>query len=257
MPSVPRHEAVPSRVFAIDTARALAVLALVSYHKIGDSHTGGLRIAYPDPLRIFADALIDVRMPLFAAIAGLVYAMRPPGQSGLGRFLIGKMRRLAVPGVVATAIFAASANHLGTGFAVDGPVWWPFVSGYAHFWFLQAMLVIFVVWAPLDALTEGRALPWAFGGSMGFLVSGATIPTEVMSLARVIDLLPYFLAGVGLWRWRAAIHAHRRAVAVAAAAALMAGMTWNFAGLARHGTLSLDRHDLQSLITAMGHASSA
>ena len=43
--------------------RGLAVLLLVSFHVIGATSDAGLQLDYPHPLRVFADLLIDLRMP--------------------------------------------------------------------------------------------------------------------------------------------------------------------------------------------------
>ena len=47
-----------------ETLRLIAVLALVSYHAVGSDPSSGLDLGYPHYLRIFADGLIDIRMPL-------------------------------------------------------------------------------------------------------------------------------------------------------------------------------------------------
>uniref|UniRef100_UPI0035AFCA27 acyltransferase family protein n=1 Tax=Paracoccus sp. TaxID=267 RepID=UPI0035AFCA27 len=98
MPKPPPGPADSLRHLPIETVRAIAILVLVSFHVIGGPEAGrGLGLQAPHPLRYYADLLIDIRMPLFAFIAGAVYALRPVRVEKLGSFLVGKFRRLALP----------------------------------------------------------------------------------------------------------------------------------------------------------------
>lgn len=123
----------------IETTRAIATLLLVAYHVIGAGPHAGLQIDYPSDLRLFADFLLDLRMPLFAMIAGLVFAMKPLSPSGLPHFFAGKVRRLVVPGIVAMLAFEIAGSLGHTQLDVKSHYLQPFVTGYAHFWFLQSV----------------------------------------------------------------------------------------------------------------------
>ncbi len=108
----------------VATLRVPATMLLISYHVVGPNETAGMALGYPSGWRIFADALIDVRMPLFAAIAGMVYALRPIALDNLAEFASGRIHRLVVPGVVASIAFwivcnliIASGFAYGAGFA--------------------------------------------------------------------------------------------------------------------------------------------
>lgn len=89
----------------IETLRVFATILLVSYHVIGPQADGGLGIDYPHPLRIFAQVMDDIRMPMFAMISGWVYAIRPPSRPALGMFVQGKIRRIILPGLVSSFLF--------------------------------------------------------------------------------------------------------------------------------------------------------
>ncbi|MDO5647747.1 acyltransferase family protein [Paracoccus sp. (in: a-proteobacteria)] len=238
--------------YPVETARLLAVLCLVSYHVIGPTGATALQQGYPSPLRIFADLLIDVRMPLFAAISGLLYAIRPPQISQLTTFFRGKAARLLVPGAVAIILFIAFSNLLNTPFALHDNFHLPFVQGYAHFWFLQAIFVIFLVFAPLDAALRQRfSVPIMLAGLVA-VWAGLRSPVELFSAQGAVYLFPYFLLGVNLWRYRDWIASRRGELIIIAATALSIGVAWNIATLHETGQLSLGRYDLQSILTSVG-----
>lgn len=236
----------------IESARAIAMLLLVAYHVIGAEPDVGLQISYPSPLRLFADFFVDLRMPLFAMISGLVYAMKPPMPAGLGSFFLGKARRLILPGVVAILAFELVANLGHNDFDVRSHYLRPFITGYAHFWFLQSILLIFVVYAPLDSLTGGRIAPFALLGSALFSLSHLGVPYDPFSADGAIMLLPYFILGVLVWRHRTSILDRRWQFALIAALLLIAGSLWNMRILEQTGAFSSDRRDLQSLLSAGG-----
>lgn len=84
-------------------------------------HHFGLELDYLHPLRIFAVLLIDLRMPLFAFIAGYVYGLRPIRARDYPAFALDKLRRLVVPAGIAILIFVLIANVKGnTNFCRSG-----------------------------------------------------------------------------------------------------------------------------------------
>lgn len=236
----------------IETARAVAVLLLVSYHVIGAGPTSGLHQAYPAPLRLFADFFVDLRMPLFAMIAGMVFAMKPVAPSQLPSFFLGKLRRLVIPGVVAILAFELAAALGHTQFDLHQDYLRPFFTGYAHFWFLQAILLIFIIYAPLDSLSRGRLSPLAYLVAVGISLSHVGVPQDLFSADGAMMLMPYFLLGVMVQRNRAALSRHRRLILVGAAVLLLAGTAWNLSILQDTGQFSMDRRDAQSLLSATG-----
>ena len=59
----------------IDTLRGLASVLLVTYHVIGTGSDSGLRIPDGEPVQLFNDSLMYLRMPLFSFLSGFVYAL--------------------------------------------------------------------------------------------------------------------------------------------------------------------------------------
>ena len=237
----------------IETMRGLAVLLLLSFHVIGANPGAGLRLDYPHPLRVFADLLIDLRMPLFAFIAGYVYGLRPIRPGEYGSFVTGKFKRLAIPGSIAILVFALVATASGRdSFAVQaGDLWRLFLFPYAHYWFLQAILLIFLVHGIIELLTGNRRTALLLGlACMTFLLP--RIPTNFFSVNSAVQLLPFYLLGLVFLRHRGQIMRHRRTLIVICLAAIAAGTIWNLCQLSLEGELSQDRRDLQSLAVGLG-----
>lgn len=247
------NAAVPAvRPNSIESCRLLAVVLLVSYHVIGAGSDGGLQVSGLHPARLAADFLVDVRMPLFAFISGFVYAIRPVEPDRLGRFIIGKFRRLALPGAVAIALFMVLSEVMGTRFAPGGEWWQKFFLPYAHYWFLQAILLIFVIYCSFDVMTKGRLLlPSLLVASAVYLLEWR-LPFRVMSANQAIYLLPYFILGVVVCRHGQGIAAHRNTILAAALLAAVLAAATNLAELRDLGHFSENRRDLQSLAFGMG-----
>ena len=178
--------------------------------------------------------------------------MKPLSPSGLPDFFLGKLRRLILPGVVALVAFEISA-HLGhTQLDVKSHYLQPFLTGYAHFWFLQSILLIFLVYAPMDSLTDGRIAPYALITAIALSLSRFTVPGDPFSVDGAMMLLPYFLLGVIVWRNRHWVLTHRCRLLAAAIVLLVIGSAWNVQILRETGVFSDERRDLQSLFSATG-----
>lgn len=193
-----------NRHMGIDTLRGLACLLLVGLHVIGEAPEHGLRVADDHPLAIFTGLFFHLRMPLFAMLSGFVYAWRPVQPGQVGGFLTGKLQRLGLPLLFAAGAFALVNTVLGGAFAVEPAMFWTiYVTPYAQFWFLQAILLLFIVIAVADALFPKAPLNVA----VGMLVIGGALflsplgrEVEIMSLDRAIYLAPFFAFGIVLNR---------------------------------------------------------
>lgn len=258
MPKPPPGSADSLRHLPIETVRAIAILVLVSFHVIGGPEAGrGLGLQAPHPLRYYADLLIDIRMPLFAFIAGAVYALRPVRVEKLGSFLVGKFRRLALPGITAITLFVIMAKIMNTpDGAINHPLD-PYFRHYAIYWFLQAMLVIFLVYGTLDILSHGRVLLPALIVSALAVAMGYAFKTDIMGMNRLTQLLFYFLFGIFFIREFSFMSENRRIVLVVALAAMALGLAMNIQVLMQTGAFSAQRLDLQSLLFGAGACVSA
>jgi surface polysaccharide O-acyltransferase-like enzyme len=189
----------------IQSLRGLACVLLVSFHVIGQDATHGLNVAADSALRLFADLLAPIRMPLFTFISGFVYAYRPVIPGSGATFWSRKIRRLAVPLAVATTIYyLAHAMAPGSHEMVAQPIWRVYLFPYAHLWFLQAIIVLFSIVALLDHAGLMRTLR-QYGVILGLAI-GLQLVLHVdrafFSVNHAIYLAPFFLLGIGANRFR-------------------------------------------------------
>lgn len=234
----------------------LATFLLVSYHVVGVNAKGGMQQDYPSFWRFFADALIDVRMPVFAFIAGAVYALRPLSLDDIPGFLKGKFRRLVVPGIVASAVFWIGCNLLlHDGFAYGADPVSVIMLSMGHFWFLQAILVIFVVIGGLDATLKYRAALPLFAGSLLLTFVWNNFPTpkiEYFQMSSAVYLTPYFLMGLLFFRHHHQIFQKAKTIAISALMMLLLGAALNYMIYQDSGQLSANRFDVQSISLGIG-----
>jgi len=190
---------------SIQTLRGLACIFLVAYHTIGSAPDRGLMMGDGTLLRHLAESFQYLRMPLFAFVAGIVYTFRSvsPGQH-VGGFLTGKARRLLIPLlVVGTLQYIVSGVSKGmTGSDLLGVVWLP-VYPYEHFWFLQAIFMIFVLVAFLDSfgLLVQRAAVVVALIVAAVICAGDLVRLEYFSIHGALFLLPFFLLGLYFGRF--------------------------------------------------------
>ena len=148
------------------------------------------------------EALFYFRMPLFAFLAGFVYAWNPY-RGDANRFLSGKVRRLLVPMFIFGTVFALLRAHVAGANDADMQWWLMHIRPVGHYWFLEAMFLIFIVVAAAESLlwlrTEKRLLV-VFALTL-FVHSFAVLPPH-LGLAGAAFLLPYFVFGLWLSRFR-------------------------------------------------------
>lgn len=185
------------RNLRIDTLRGLACLLLVAYHTVGDQPWRGLHVA-DGPLRWMAESFVYLRMPLFTFLSGYVYAMRPARAGDFRPFVRGKARRLLLPLLCVGLLYLAVQNAVG-GVNANPPESWLFLLyPYEHYWYLQALFLIFLFIFAVDASGLGARLPalWALVAICVLAGPHVRIPGNPFSVENACLLLPYFLLGV-------------------------------------------------------------
>jgi glucan biosynthesis protein C len=240
--------------YNIDELRGVACLLLVSFHVIGHSSGVGMRLDENSLLPYLADSWIFVRMPLFTFISGLVYALRPVRREHLTDFYTKKFRRLGIPLlVVAPIFFVLQAITPGT---TATPDWYEFLTipvlPYQHFWYLQALLLIFLLVGFLDAM--GWLLrPAVFAGvSAVAVVLNLTFAdsledqVDLFSVSRAAYLFPYFLLGVAFTRFHDTLAS--APVRLSAVAVLTVGTTIHQAALWDLISVNIDRTSVLGLL---------
>jgi len=143
-------------------------------------------------------------MPLFTTISGYVYALRPVRVDAVAKFLRGKARRLLLPLVtVSTIHYLLRLITPGTNLAVPEPWWRIYFFSFDHFWFLQALLLIFLLVTVLEVL-ELIDRPRNTAIVLLILIVLAIIrpaSTTFFSLNSSFRLAPFFILGLGFYRF--------------------------------------------------------
>lgn len=204
---------------SIETLRGIAILLVVMGHVIGSTPDGGMKIDFPSFWRYLYVWIDYIQMPLFTAIAGWVYALKPAGAAPVGEFVGKKVQRLLIPmAVVSTLYFLVQYIVPGTNNKESlGSIWQIYVFPYTVYWYLQSLFLIFV--AVMFADKKGwMSTPGTWGLALGgafllYVAQEVVIPYEVpnlFSFKGALNQLPYFIAGIGMRRFAAVLIPHFR-----------------------------------------------
>jgi len=194
----------------VQTLRGIACILLVAFHTIGSEAVTGMKVDDDSGYRLFANLFTYLRMPLFTFLSGFVYAYRPVLPGAVGAFARRKFTRLVLPLLCVSTLFYAVTEVSQSNAVWQIPLdqmWRIYVFNYAHYWFLQAIILIFAAVALLDRFkllsTPGRY-------AVAFIATVAihlTIPvdrdeTVPFSALDALYLVPFFMLGLGANRFR-------------------------------------------------------
>jgi surface polysaccharide O-acyltransferase-like enzyme len=188
---------------SLQTLRGLACLLLVFYHVIGATPSQGLMIS-EGIWRALNDALVPLRMPLFALIAGALWTL----EKRRGWSLVqDKFQRLWLPMLSVGTLFAlVQAAVPGTSSELTD--WWMLhFMPVAHFWFLASLFLIFLICALLPAEWQmNSSSVWQQGGWLLVLISSCIVyvagwGVPWLGVAGALYLAPFFVWGFGLANW--------------------------------------------------------
>ena len=243
----------PEKDLRIETMRGLALFLMVAGHVIGSSSDLGMKVPDDSVLRYLYESLVYIRMPLFTAISGYVYALRPLNSgSDLPRFYHGKFKRIGIPLLtVSTLFFVLQMVVPNTN---DKPqlseIFSIYLFSYAHFWFLQSIFCIFVVIALLEKagwLLTLRSYGLVFAVALAASFAWERFP-NMFSLDRAIQLFPFFLLGLGLYRFSERLITRRNVMTMAVALAILTGIDQAYL----FALVELDESDQAVVGTALG-----
>jgi len=185
----------------IDTLRGIACILIVAFHVIGADSSSGMHVADDSLWRQAAVVLSPLRLPMFACLSGFLFHYEVTGwQAGRGEMLR-KLRRLGIPLVIVSTLFYTAACHTPSHFCTGSPLS-NIVFPYAHFWYLQASLIIFAVTIGIFALANAagvdpkRTAVVLFTASAIAAIVLPSVEPNVFSLDGAILLLPFFMLGL-------------------------------------------------------------
>jgi glucans biosynthesis protein C len=178
----------------LDSVRGLACLMVVALHVVGDASNNGLRLPMTSGWHYAMQSIEFLRIPLFTALSGYLYAGRRVVQPELAGFWRKKLRRLGIPLVFATCVLWWLRRYTPepqTSLLHD------LLFDSSHLWYLQALLILFTVVSISDAFFRPNTVALALMGLVAIMVSQSAIPvTPFFSLGGAFYLAPYFLFGI-------------------------------------------------------------
>jgi glucan biosynthesis protein C len=202
----------------VQTLRGLACLLLVAFHVVGSSSASGLHVPDGSRYREFSNLFVHLRMPLFTFLSGLVYAYRPLRPGEALPFAGKKLRRLGVPLLVASSIFYILHLALNHPVPPVSQMWSVYLYPFRHLWFVQALLPVFaalVVLEVLGALATFRRFLTVLVLSLVVYWYGPSVLPDAIGLRNATYLLPFFLWGLGVHRFRALLQSQPALIAAA------------------------------------------
>lgn len=191
--------------YSIETLRGIAIILVLALHITGDEPLLPVKEIYD----YLAYTFQNVRIPLFTVISGYLYSFRPVenSQGMFSKFARGKARRIILPFcVVATAEYLATSLAPG----VNNPthiegIWEIFILPYEHYWFLQAIFIIFLTVAIVDIngglRSFGRWSLCFFTTLIPFLFLPVT-SFQFLAVGPAFYILPFFILGIGIHRYQ-------------------------------------------------------
>lgn len=192
---------------SIETLRGIAIVMMVAGHVIGASTETGLRVQDDSRLRYFYTSFEYLRMPLFTVISGFIYSLRPVESGRLLDFLRGKARRILFPLIaVGTLHFLVQQIIPGTNFKHEiEDIWRIYFFPYEHFWFLQAIFLIFVFIGLIDHFNLiSSPKKWFIVLLLTALVRSFMpyFQGNFYCYKGFLNLLPFFVLGCGIKRYQ-------------------------------------------------------
>ena len=145
-------------------------------------------------------------MPLFTFLSGFVYGYRPVRENQVGLFIRRKLTRLWLPLVTVTTIYylATLVVPEASGQRALNEMWKIYVFSYVHFWFLQAIILIFAAVLILERVGALATVErFAVVLAMAFVLSSAAVADQatLMSWYQALRLSPFFLLGLAANRF--------------------------------------------------------
>jgi len=201
---------------SIETLRGIAILLVVIGHVIGSAPDGGMKIDFPHPLRYLYVWIDYIQMPLFTAIAGWVYALKPFSHTvSFSEFACKKALRLLVPmAVVGTIYFLVQYFMPGTNNKGElSQIWRIYVYPYTIYWYLPSLFLIFMIQWVIDRCKRMATFKewclWCFVAVVLSLVNDDgfmhSLP-NLFSFKGALGQLPYFFVGVASYRFASVVY---------------------------------------------------
>jgi peptidoglycan/LPS O-acetylase OafA/YrhL len=185
----------------LDSVRGLACLLVVALHVVGDLPTNGLHLPMTSPWHYAMSSIEFLRIPLFTAMSGYLYAGRRVSKADFALFWTKKARRLGVPLIFVTTI-SWMLHEWTYGDTTTLPE--ALFFSFGHLWYVQSLILIFAAISIADAFFRPTSAALVVVGlaaimlaQSGMLVSEDGVPiTQFFSVVNTLYLAPHFLFGM-------------------------------------------------------------
>ena len=190
------HENSETRIDQL-SARSLCCVMVVLVHVVGYDSVSGLQLPQSHWLQKFNAFAEYFRMPLFAFTAGLTFSMQATPGKEAKVFFPAAIKGLVVPTFATMFLFFLLSTAANTKFGAPEVAWWnPFIFAYAHFWFIQSLLVILFVSYLVCRYFEGASLWYYFLLIAVPILLPSLFHTDFLSIRGLAVLAPFFALGV-------------------------------------------------------------
>jgi glucan biosynthesis protein C len=178
----------------MNTVRGLACLLVVALHVIGDAATNGLHLPMTSGWHYAMVCIEFLRMPLFTALSGYLYAGNRVTRQAFGQFWTKKIRRLGLPLIFVTIVVWILRRHINDDATSLSDA---FLFGFGHLWYIQALIILFAAISIGDVFFRPRfgALVLASLAAIMTAQANLNVPT-FFSFNGALYLAPYFLFGI-------------------------------------------------------------
>jgi glucan biosynthesis protein C len=216
---------------SVETLRGIAIILVVIGHVIGYDSKGGMKVADDSFLRHIYDSFQYVRMPLFTAISGWVYALIPVNKTYFSQFVLKKFRRIYLPLVfVGGMYYILQSITPNTNLSYPlSDIWRILIFPYTFYWYLPALLIVFLIVGVLDInklIDKFSVWTIIFCLSVTILIFRDDIfPStvkNVFAFKNAIYLFPFFLLGLAIKRFKSIFN--NRTLLYSSAILLITGM---------------------------------
>lgn len=177
----------------MNSVRGLVCLLVVALHVVGDADSHGLHLRVALGWHYVMQSIEFLRMPLFTALSGYLYAGQRATRREFGRFWVKKGRRLVIPFVFSTVVYWwLRDSACGHGMSLAHAL----LYENGHLWYLQALLLLFAGISVADAFCHPTATGVILVGFATIMVMQSGEPMPIFfGVSGALYLAPYFLFG--------------------------------------------------------------
>lgn len=182
-----------------NTLRAIFCFLVVSFHVFGSSPSFGLNIDADSSFRTIFSVLELIRMPLFTALAGMLFVAKSRSVDEFPSFIKSRAITLLLPAFIVSLIYFFLRTAIGK---ETGELLQSIVHGYMHLWFLYALFIILLVVGFIHIVFKPTFVGYITMMIVFFCLSLLLKNVDFFRVYEAAKLAPYFILGMLLYSHR-------------------------------------------------------